>query len=49
MKELLADKYIRLKNELDEYEMAIAEQMHPGCKDLVGKTICRQAEHRVCV
>lgn len=39
MKELLADKYARLKNELDEYEMAIAEKMYPGCKDLVGKTI----------
>ena len=43
MKELLADKYIRLKNELDEYKMVIAEQMYPGCKELVGKTIyeCR--------
>lgn len=43
MKELLADKYTRLKNELDEYKMVIAEQMYPGCKDLVGKTIyeCR--------
>ena len=43
MKELLAEKYTRLKNELDEYKMVIAEQMYPGCKDLVGKTIyeCR--------
>lgn len=31
MKELLADKYARLKNELDEYKMAIAEQIYPGC------------------
>ena len=43
MKELLADKYVRLKNELDGHKMAIAEQMYPGCKDLVGKTVyeCR--------
>ena len=43
MKELLADKYLRLKNELDDYKMVIAEQIYPGCKDLVGKTIyeCR--------
>ena len=46
MKELLADKYVRLKNELDDYKMAIAEQMYPGCKDLVGKTIyeCRSRQ-----
>jgi len=46
MKELLADKYIRLKNELDEYKMAIAEQMYPGCKGLVSKTIyeCRSCK-----
>lgn len=46
MKELLADKYARLKNELDEYEMVIAEQMYPGCKELVGKTIyeCRSSK-----
>ena len=39
MKELLTDKYARLKNELDEYKMAIAEQIYPGCGKLVGKTI----------
>ena len=46
MKELLAGKYARLKNELDEYKMAIAEQMYPGCKELVGKTIyeCRSGK-----
>lgn len=43
MKELLADKYVRLENELDEYKMVIAEQIYPGCKELVGKTVyeCR--------
>ena len=46
MKELLADKYVRLKNELDDYKMVIAEKMYPGCKDLVGKTIyeCRSSK-----
>ena len=46
MKELLADKYTRLKNELDEYKMAIAEQIYPGCGELVGKTIyeCRSCK-----
>lgn len=42
-KELLADKYFRLKKELDEYKENIAEQLYPNCKELVGKTIyeCR--------
>ena len=46
MKELLADKYVRLKNELEGYKMAIAEKVYPGCKDLVGKTIyeCRSRQ-----
>lgn len=46
MKELLADKYARLKNELDDYKMVIAEKMYPGCKELVGKTIyeCRSSK-----
>lgn len=46
MKELLADKYVRLKNELDSYKMSVAEQMYPGCRELVGKTIyeCRSSK-----
>lgn len=39
MKELLADKYARLKAEEDDFKKNLAEEIYPGIANLVGKTI----------
>lgn len=39
MKELLADKYARLKAEEDDFKKNLAEEIYPGIESLVGKTI----------
>jgi hypothetical protein len=39
MKELLADKYTRLKAEEDNFKKNLAEEIYPGIENLVGKTI----------
>lgn len=39
MKELLADKYARLKAEENNFKKNLAEEIYPGIENLVGKTI----------
>ena len=39
MKELLADKYARLKAEENDFKKNLAEEIYPGIENLVGKTI----------
>jgi hypothetical protein len=39
MKELLADKYARLKKEENDFKKNLAEEIYPGIENLIGRTI----------